>query len=600
MALPPVHVGKLASTFTLAPYVSAEITALNNALYDTLFPIVTRFCWSAWQHKLASYNLLPEFGDIPLGLQHGFLVGLERYHLTHTFIPPNHYKSAEHHNFIQEKYAEELALGRITQGYPPAVLRSWIGDLRTAPLNVFQQTPGGKLRVTVDHSFPRSETTVDLTSIAEPTYVSHYIPFDPRYTSVNTVIDAKKFQCTWGTFSQCYLMVADAPPGTQASIFDVDAAFRNIPTHPSARPFLAVSLNGKIHLDNCLNFGASPCPGIWGRVADAMVRIFEKEGLDPLIKWVDDFAFFRYPIRREMDGSWTYRYDERRIWEIAEPLGWPWAPKKHVPFASTFVYIGFLWDLTEKTVSLPEPKRVKYQLKLAQWSASFCPTVTEVESLIGTLNHICLITPEGRGHLQGLYKLRASFNQSRNRWVRHSIPSAALDNIAWWRARLSVPSITMEVIRPPPPSDDLIYVDASTDWGIGLLINNRWLAWKLKPGWRSDGRDIGWAEMVAVEVALRTLVSLNRQREHFVIHSDNQGVVHSIRAGTSRGIQQNAILRHIVSLIQSHGLWLTTEWVSTNNNPADCISRGAPPSVSKQIHPRPQIPSHLVHYLSYV
>ena len=77
--------------------------ALNNALYDTLFPIVTRFCWSAWQHKLASYNLLPEFGDIPLGLQHGFLVGLERYHLTHTFIPPNHYKSAEHHNFIQEK-----------------------------------------------------------------------------------------------------------------------------------------------------------------------------------------------------------------------------------------------------------------------------------------------------------------------------------------------------------------------------------------------------------------------------------------------------------------------------------------------------------------
>ncbi|KAF8334449.1 hypothetical protein F5887DRAFT_824186, partial [Amanita rubescens] len=52
---------------------------------------------------------------------------------------------------------------------------------------------------------------------------------------------------------------------------------------------------GKVHLDNCLNFGASPCPGIWGRVADAMVRIFEKEGLDPLIKWVDDFAFFRYP-----------------------------------------------------------------------------------------------------------------------------------------------------------------------------------------------------------------------------------------------------------------------------------------------------------------
>jgi hypothetical protein len=121
MAPPPVHV------MTLALYVSVEITAFNSALYNTLFPIVTRFRWSAWQHKLSAYNLLPKFGDIPipLGLQHGFLVGLERYRLTHTFIPPNHYKSTEHHNFIQEKYAEELALGRITQGYPDASVMDW-------------------------------------------------------------------------------------------------------------------------------------------------------------------------------------------------------------------------------------------------------------------------------------------------------------------------------------------------------------------------------------------------------------------------------------------------------------------------------------------
>ena len=67
--------------------------------------------------------------------------------------------------------------------------------------------------------------------------------------------------------------MADAPEGMEAAVFDVDAAFRNIPTHPSARPFLAIMVKGLIHLDHVLNFRASPSPGIFGRVADAMVII---------------------------------------------------------------------------------------------------------------------------------------------------------------------------------------------------------------------------------------------------------------------------------------------------------------------------------------
>ncbi|KAK0439654.1 hypothetical protein EV421DRAFT_1695989, partial [Armillaria borealis] len=52
---------------------------------------------------------------------------------------------------------------------------------------------------------------------------------------------------------------------------------------------------GLVHLDPCLNFGASPSPGIWGRIADAMVRILLNEGVEALVKWVDDFVFFHFP-----------------------------------------------------------------------------------------------------------------------------------------------------------------------------------------------------------------------------------------------------------------------------------------------------------------
>ena len=521
-------------------------------------------------------------------------MGLERYRLINTATPPNHYKTAEHDAFVREKYNEEMALGRISQGILPATLRQWIGHYRTAPLNVYQQTPGGKLRVTVDHSFPRKQ--LPLPSV-DPSDSLDYLPFDPTLHSVNAVIDSKRFRCGWGTFSQCYLLVADAPPGTQAAVFDVDAAFRNVPTHPSVRPFLAVSIGGLVHLDHCLNFGASPCPGVWGRIADAMVEIFLAKGIDAVIKWVDDFVFFRYPIWHADDPTPTFSYDESSLWSIAEALGWPWAPKKCFPFASSFVYIGFLWDLVAKTVCLPETKRLKYLAKLALWIPSFRPTCEDVESLIGTLNHITLIVPAGHTRLLHLYRLRASFANARHHWIRHKLTAAILIDIDWWSSTLQNTFVGMSVIRPPSPSADKLYVDASTDWGIGLLINGRWLAWQLCGNWQSDGRDIGWAEMVAVELAMRSLIAAGFHDTHVIINSDNQGVVHSIRAGHSRGCQQNAILRHIVHLIQSHNIWITTNWISTHDNPADPLSRGTFPSHTRRLANRPALPAHLSPFL---
>ena len=136
----------------------------------------------------------------------------------------------DHEQFVLAKYAEEIELGHISPAFQPNQLEHWVGHIHTALLNVIEQSLG-KLRVMVDHSFPRSGTTPP-TPAANPE--DNYTPFDPAIHSVNAIIDSKKFQCGWGTFSQCYLIVADAPTGTQAAICDVDAAFHNVPTHPSA------------------------------------------------------------------------------------------------------------------------------------------------------------------------------------------------------------------------------------------------------------------------------------------------------------------------------------------------------------------------------
>ena len=67
----------------------------------------------------------------------------------------------------------------------------------------------------------------------------------------------------------------------------------------------------------------------------------------------------------------------------------------------------------------------------------------------------------------------------------------------------------MKIIQPLEPLDFKLYVDTSSGWGIGLILasDRKWLAWQFKEGWRSEGCEIGWAEMVAVELAVRTLIA---------------------------------------------------------------------------------------------
>lgn len=214
----------------------------------------------------------------------------------------------------------------------------------------------------------------------------------------------------------------------------------------------------------------------------------------------------------------------------------------------------------------------------------------------GTLNHVCLVVPDGRLHLLYFNRFRAGFKEPDKPFIRHKVHAKLLEDVAWWRAKLSQEFLGISITKPPPILDDpTIYVDASTNWGLGLVINGRWLAWEYKSGWKSDGREIGWSEMAVVELAICTFINHRRSKSpaHIRIYSDNEGVVFSVRSKDSKGPQRNAILCEIVKLMQAHDVWVTTEWVSTHNNPADGPSRGVFPPRSKLFAYPPKIPDHL-------
>ncbi|KAL0058364.1 hypothetical protein AAF712_014968 [Marasmius tenuissimus] len=87
---------------------SGSLLGSSNRPNSDPFPIVTSFKHEAWSELLGSLGLLLEFVDIPKGIQEGFLIGLENYHLNCTFIPPNHF----HTDFEAEYMSVEVQQDR--------------------------------------------------------------------------------------------------------------------------------------------------------------------------------------------------------------------------------------------------------------------------------------------------------------------------------------------------------------------------------------------------------------------------------------------------------------------------------------------------------
>ena len=73
-------------------------------------------------------------------------------------------------------------------------------------------------------------------------------------------------------------------------------------------------------------------------------------------------------------------------------------------FVTVFMYIGFRWNLPVKTVELPEKKKEKYLEHLSTQICGSHHTTKEAKHLIGMLNHVCLVIPEGHTCMVTLYK----------------------------------------------------------------------------------------------------------------------------------------------------------------------------------------------------
>ena len=532
-----------------------HITPNNAPVSHSLLTIKTPFIPDEWERLLNSITPFNPFPDIPIGMRFGFDMGI-RLPPSYTYTPPNHNSALSFPDHVLSHIHTELSLGRYSGPFSRSRLELLIGPFRTSPLGTVPKTVGSvERRVVQDLSFPRN---------------------NPNLPSINHQINIDDFRCDWGTFNEVRDIVINAPDYTEAATLDVDSAFRCCPITPSQQRNFIIHWNDLFYIDHNAPFGATSAGGVFGRVADAKTAILTSKKLGPSKNWVDDFVFFRYPLSLDSNSP-VFSYSLTDIYDLATRLGWPWKLSKTRPFATTFKYLGFIWDLSHKTVQIPDDKKQRYISKLEPWVPGQKFSRKDAESILGTLVHCSLALPNGRSHLPAISRFASSFNYSTSSFITKTPNPSVITDIVWWRAQLANSFCGSSLSKPPPISPIEFWVDASSSWGIGVVLGTEWDYWKLRPRWDRDGRNIGWAEIVAIELGLLFAIFRGHSEIHFLVKSDNQGVISAIQGGKSRNPEQNAVLQRITLLLSQFKIWTSSLYVPSADNLADLPSRGLPP-----------------------
>jgi hypothetical protein len=345
----------LASSNTAVPFAAqgqvlpdARLQAIlcNSAQRAEFFPIVTPLKADAWACCIEQTGLGERFGDVLDGIRYGFSHGLDiSCRVKKTYIPHNLKSALKHPDVISAYIEKEQALGRISIGYEPVFLETKIGPFRCSPVGCVQKDPpNGKWRMFNHHSFPPFRMT---TQKSRPLILRSTRTTGDRLRSATlSWQEHRPVRRRVSIYRQCG---DTANKVIQASVLDVKSMFRLVLSTPEDRTQLMLEWNGKVMLDNMFSFGARPAPGVFGRLADLIVYLLKFMSIDEIIKWVDDFVFFWYPNGKS-GGKFVYKYDKKVFFKVSEELGWIWEASKHTPFSFLFVYIGFCWDMENKTV----------------------------------------------------------------------------------------------------------------------------------------------------------------------------------------------------------------------------------------------------------
>lgn len=526
-----------------------------------------------WILDLEEFDLMGKYGFLIEGFRNGFHQGIPQHSIMNLnwYCPPNHSSALKVQEKIQKNIDKEVAASRMFGPYTKDEVYRNMGFFRTSPLGAVEK--GDKsLRPINDFSFPRN---------------------DPTIPSVNSFVDKEKFTTTWDDFKFVANYLKNLKEDCLIGIFDWEGAYRQIPTHPSQWAYLAVlGFEEEVYIDTRIAFGGVAGCGSFGGPADGWKKIMKaKFNLLRILRWVDDNLCIK------LVSSSVSMLD---LVKASEKLGVKTNSTKYSEFKDKQAFIGFIWNVKQKTVGLSIDKLLKRRNEVDTFWSKLSWSKNELEKMNGKLNHLTLILPQMKPYLTANFRWLAGWTRP----VKMKAPEDVLNDMAFWRQTLT----TLKPTRLIPDTIEwnIGWVgDASTDFGIGIIIGRYWSQFKWLDGWKTptDGprRSIAWAETVAVRLGLMMASVLHDVRGRTLsMLSDNTTTNGVVRNQRSRDQWVNQEWKLIQSLLIELDCGIEPHYVKSKDNEADALSRGLDPSKASSKCIKLAIPVDLSHLITQV
>jgi len=341
-----------------------------------------------------------------------------------------------------------------------------------------------------------------------------------------------------------------------------------------------------------------------GQIANAAVDIWLAEGVDSVLKYEDDLNLFHCPVQDGafLNNHFRYNYDYDTALSIIQPLGIPWHRKKGTQkFHHIITFISLEWNLHDHTVTLPEKKRLKFLQHCHSFIANFSShpcTLNDIDKIHSSLSYISIVYPHGRSYNAPLSSFASSF---RTEFQTRRPPPLVLSSIQWWISTLEMVGSPRLLIPRGDVIDLGIFVNASTSWGIGVVISGQWTAFRLAPDWKIPRRDICWLETLAVKFAVYYLEKMGFQNSRLLIHLDNQGTIGALDKGRSSNVPINLAVCRTYTALAAISVSVDINYIASADNPADPISRGILGPLSSKLNISFHLPKELISaFIHYV
>lgn len=529
-----------------------------------------------WEELMNEFDLMREWSDVLTSFKEGFDQGIPEHTIQDWpwYTPPNQASAELVRDKIKKMIEKEKKEGKLHGPFTHQEVYKKFGFFRSNPMGSVVNNDGSFCMIS-NLSFPRHD---------------HIVPL------VNSFVNKEEFETTWDDFAVVAVFLENSKNQRELAIFDWEKAYWQIPTHPSQRKYLLIlDFHNRLWLDTRVGFGGVAGCGTFGRAEDVWKEIMTLAlNIPKIFRWVDDNLMFR---KRGSNMKMEY------VLALSRSMGVKTNHTKYSDFADEQKYLGFIWNGKNKTVRLSEEKieqriqNIKELLNGAKWKKE------DVDKFVGRLGHNTYILPDMQCYMRELYGWKEAW---RNPEAQRGITEAVREDLEEWLKVLK--SFEHMRIIPDTKTIDIGCVeDASTLFGVGVLIGHNWGQFKLETGWNEVGRDgvkqnIAWVETVSVRLGLLMNLKLREVRgKGFIVWTDNTTTKAAMRNSRSKDKAVNNEWKQIQKNLTHHQCTIKQKRVTSGNNDADALSRGIrEDKLSGHYKVRIEIPQDLALFLYQV